>query len=77
MNDIVLALLFVINGKLSVLDGFDVRPQESLTACNVRAEQLSNYISKQTNIKYRHKIYCDTPEKIQKIIDNYNSSTGL
>lgn len=77
MSNILLAVLFVVNNDLTILDGFAPRIQPSIDVCMKRAKNLQIYLDSVSDLNYKYTIICDNKDNIQKYINKYNDSTGL
>jgi len=65
--DIYLAILFVVNGELSIIDGWHPIIQPNIEACETRQEFLDTQIEFFDDLP-EHVILCGTHDEIQAFI---------
>ena len=73
MSQIFLAIIFMINGQPTIIDGWEMREYSNMKICNTRKEFMQNYISGIDNLPDVGVIYCGTEDEIQHQITILNS----
>jgi exonuclease III len=74
MEQILLAIFFVINGEITMIEGWYPRPQESMEICEQRQEFMTNYMRTLSDMPEIAGIFCGTQDQIQDQIDIINST---
>lgn len=70
MKEIFLVIVFNIGGVPYIDDdGWAPMAQQTYESCDVRAEQLYNYVTSQDNLPPLYGIYCGTPEEVRTYIN--------
>ena len=73
MKEIFLAIIFMINGTPTILDGWQLREHPTMEVCNTRKAFVQNYTSAIIGLPEVGVIYCGTLEEIQQQIRILNS----
>lgn len=66
MNTIWLAVAFVAQGELVILDGYHPRPQPDMETCEARAEVLRETLKATPGLPPVHGVYCGTQAQIKR-----------
>lgn len=69
---VLLAVLFIMNGEPTLIEGYLPREQPSMEVCEERADFMADYLSTVPDLPEIGEIICGTEEEIQKAIDVLN-----
>lgn len=70
--EILIAVIFLINGEPTILEGFEPLVQPSIEICEVRKDFMEVYLKAVPGLPEIAGIFCGTSEEIQREIDLLN-----
>jgi hypothetical protein len=74
MDQILLAILFYVNGEVSIIEGWHPREQPSMDVCEQRKEFTLKSMESIEDFDNLAGVFCGTQEEIQRQIDILNST---
>jgi hypothetical protein len=73
MTQIFLAIIFMINGEPTIMDGWEMREYPTMEICDTRKEFMTTYTNGIDNLPKVGVIYCGTVAEIQHQLTILNS----